>query len=177
MEQMLAQVLVRHGGKIIFRDVEDEESGQKYDLTVAQYIAYDLAQDDLTLVNPLYSRILAEAVEQSATADFDAEKYFLHHPDGQIQSLAVQLSMDNYQLSDNLKIKESEERLRELVTHLVLDFRLSYVKTQLKQLQDQLKQALAVGMSTEEMFQLMQKIKEMQTLRNALATQLGSDIV
>lgn len=177
VEQMLAQVLVRHGGKIIFRDVEDEESGQKFDLTVAQYIAYDLAQDDLSLVNPLYSRILTEAVEQSESANFDAEKYFLHHPDGEIQSLAVQLSMDNYQLSENLKIKESEERLRELVTHLVLDFRLSYVKTQLKQLQDQLKQALAVGMSTDEMFKVMQKIKEMQTLRNALATQLGSDIV
>ena len=44
-------------------------------------------------------------------------------------------------------------------------------------LQDRLKKALAIGISTEEMKQMMEEIKNWQTVRNAVARKLGSDIV
>ena len=65
VEKMLIETVIRHGGEVILPDVEDETSGQHFDLNVAQYIAYDLAQDQLVFSDPLYNRILAEAVEQS----------------------------------------------------------------------------------------------------------------
>ena len=56
-------------------------------------------------------------------------------------------------------MKESVERLRDTVVHLVMDFRLDYIEHQLKVLQDRLKKALAIGISTEEMKQMMEEIK------------------
>ena len=177
VEKMLIETVIRHGGEVILPDVEDETSGQHFDLNVAQYIAYDLAQDQLAFSDPLYNRILAEAVEQSEKGPFDAGKYFRHHPDIEIQTLAASMSTDAYQLSESLQMKESVERLRDTVVHLVMDFRLDYIEHQLKVLQDRLKKALAIGISTEEMKQMMEEIKNWQTVRNAVARKLGSDIV
>ena len=177
VEKMLIETVIRHGGEVILPDVEDETSGQHFDLNVAQYIAYDLAQDQLAFSDPLYNRILAEAVEQSEKGPFDAGKYFRHHPDIEIRTLAASMSTDAYQLSESLQMKESVERLRDTVVHLVMDFRLDYIEHQLKVLQDRLKKALAIGISTEEMKQMMEEIKNWQTVRNAVARKLGSDIV
>ena len=177
VEKMLIETVIRHGGEVILPDVEDETSGQHFDLNVAQYIAYDLAQDQLVFSDPLYNRILDEAVEQSEKGPFDAGKYFRHHPDIEIQTLAASMSTDAYQLSESLQMKESVERLRDTVVHLVMDFRLDYIEHQLKVLQDRLKKALAIGISTEEMKQMMEEIKNWQTVRNAVARKLGSDIV
>lgn len=177
VEKMLIETVIRHGGEVILPDVEDETSGQHFDLNVAQYIAYDLAQDQLAFSDPLYNRILAEAVEQSEKGPFDAGKYFRHHPDIEIQTLAASMSTDAYQLSESLQMKESVERLRDTVVHLVMDFRLDYIEHQLKVLQERLKKALAIGISTEEMKQMMEEIKNWQTVRNAVARKLGSDIV
>ena len=49
---MLIETVIRHGGEVILPDVEDETSGQHFDLNVAQYIAYDLAQDQLAFSDP-----------------------------------------------------------------------------------------------------------------------------
>ena len=46
VEKMLIETVIRHGGEVILPDVEDETSGQHFDLNVAQYIAYDLAHLD-----------------------------------------------------------------------------------------------------------------------------------
>ena len=105
VEKMLIETVIRHGGEVILPDVEDETSGQHFDLNVAQYIAYDLAQDQLAFSDPLYNRILAEAVEQSEKGPFDAGKYFRHHPDIEIQTLAASMSTDAYQLSESLQMK------------------------------------------------------------------------
>lgn len=46
VEKLIAQMVVRHGGDIIYHDVETED-GSKINLSVAQYISYDLSIDDL----------------------------------------------------------------------------------------------------------------------------------
>ena len=64
VEKMLIQLIIQHGEEIVFRDVETED-GQLINLTVAQYIDYDFAQDDLHFTLPLFDRILHEAAVHS----------------------------------------------------------------------------------------------------------------
>ena len=49
VETMLIQTIVRDGEKLIIRDVLNEETGEKINLNVAQYIAYDLGLDNLSV--------------------------------------------------------------------------------------------------------------------------------
>ena len=77
VEQMLIQMILKHGEKIIFRDVEDNE-GNKINLSLAQYVQYNLGADNLKFTNSLYNDILQEAVDmQEKEKDFKAEHYFI----------------------------------------------------------------------------------------------------
>ena len=173
VERLLIQSVVRDGEKVIFKDVETED-GQLISLTVAQYVSYDLGSDNLTFHDPRYNQILAEAVAHSGEEGFTAESYFMQHPDVNISALAVDLAIDRHQLGRGFQLKEREGGLKQHVLHLVLDFRLHIIEQQLKDIQKQLK---AAGTDMEKVKPLMDEFKRVQDLRNAVARQLGNNLV
>ena len=173
VERMLVQAIVRDGEKVIISDVRDEETGQSVSLNVAQYIDYDLGLDNLTFSNPIYNRILAEAKEQSQNSDFRAEEYFIHHPDIEIAQLAAELCAEQFQLSESMQLKKNENRLRDSVIHLILDFRKDFIEHHLKELQAR----LPLETEPDRILELMNDIKRMREVRNALAKKLGINIV
>ena len=173
VERLLIRTIIRDGEKVIYQNVETDD-GQKINLNVAQYISYDLGADHLQFHDELYNQILAEAVEHSGDEDFKAESYFMQHPDIQISQLATQLAIDPHQLGKSFQPKEREGSLRQHVLHLVLDLRMDIVEKRLKDIQAQLRQA---GSDMDRVKELMEELKETQDLRNALARQLGSDLI
>lgn len=172
IEKMLIQMVVRHGEVIIMRDAEMED-GTRLNLSAAQYIDIDLGSDELTFSNPLYNRILAEAVEHCSDKDFKAETYFTRHPDIEISQLASLLTIDNVQLSRSLEMKTSEKTLLQQIEHLILDFRMSVIKQQIQSLHARLRTA---GNDMSAVMGLMEELKEAQAVRNKLARRLGKDI-
>ncbi|WP_288084456.1 DNA primase [Xylanibacter rodentium] len=173
VEYMLIQAVVRHGDMTIYRNVETEDGGTT-DLNVAQYISYDLGADGLSFRSEVYNRILAEAVERSADKDFKAEAYFTRHPDISISTIAAEMAADRFQLSKSMQVNEDEDSLRNRVVHMVLDFRMDYVKMRLNQLRQEM--ALAAS-DMEKLMPLMKEYKDVQNLRNRIAKELGNEII
>ena len=185
VEWLLLQMVVRHGEHIIMRGVEDD-SGQLYDVSVAQYISYNLAADKLTFSSPLFNRMLDEAVEKSGEAGFKAETWFLHHNDIDVSRLATALATEEYHLTprhtDGPQNEEAArqreanetEALRMQVDHLLTDIRMDYVERHLKELQVQMAQAAS---DMEKLKTLMADYRDMQNMRNQLARKLGSNII
>ena len=173
IEPLLIQSIIRDGEKIIFEHVEMDD-GSFTDLTVAQYVNFDLGQDGIRFHDELYNQILEEAVAHSGEPDFKAETYFMHHPDVNISSLAARLAIDTHQLGKSFQLKEREGSLRQYVLHLVLDLRMDIVEKRLKELKAEMRQ---VGSDMARIKALMEEFKETQELRNALAQQLGNDLV
>jgi len=173
LEDMLIQAVIRHGDEIIYEGLQDEE-GNEVSLNVAQYINFDLGQDQLTFSNPLYNRILREAVEHAADPGFKADRYFMQHPDPEVSGLAASLGIDKHPLSKSFQMHQTEQQLRQRVVHLIMDYRMDIVQTRLKDIQRQLRE---VGSNMERMKELMDDYRETQELRNMLARQLGSDVI
>ena len=185
VEWLLLQMVVRHGEHIIMRGVEDD-SGQLHDVSVAQYISYNLAADKLTFSSPLFNRMLDEAVEKSGEAGFKAETWFLHHNDIDVSRLATALATEEYHLTprhtDGPQNEEAKrqreanetEALRMQVDHLLTDIRMDYVERHLKELQVQMAQAAS---DMEKLKVLMADYRDMQNMRNQLARKLGSNII
>ncbi len=186
VERMLAQMLIRNGGKIAFRDISTNDN-QTIDLTVAQYIYYDLQADNLTLANPLYAQILNEAFSHSTDKGFDSVQFFVHHQDINISKVAAELSVDQLQLiknddtveplnDDEAKVQqqEAEEKLRNEAIHLVLDFRMDYTERRLHQLSKEISMAVAEPARMES---LLKEYADMQKVRNAYAQKLGNNII
>ena len=180
-------MVIRHGHEVIYDNVEDAD-GNLISLNVAQYLDYNLNVDGLKLSNPIFARILQEAVQHSLDADFNAERFFIHHEDINISKVATDLSTDRYQLSQHtqneaqplneqekqLRAAEHIENIRKQLEHLLNDFRMDYLEHHLKELQ---KQIATPGIATDRLQTLMAEYKEAQGLRNKLAKMLGNNIV
>ena len=185
VESLLIQMVVRYGERIIIRGAEDE-SGQLHDISVAQFISYNLAADNLTLGSELFNRMLDEAAEKSRDPGFNAESWFLHHNDIDISRLSTSLAAEEYHVTpqrDNGPKNEEADRQREAnetealriqVEHLLTDFRMDYVEKHLKDLQAQMAQAAS---DMEKLKALMSEYRDLQNMRNQLARKLGSNII
>ena len=173
VERLLIQNIIRHGDEVIYEGVETDD-GQLINLNVAQYVDYDLGADGLEFSNPLFNRILQEAVEHSGDAGFKADLYFMQHPDPQVSQLAANLGIDRHQLSRSFQVNSNSDLLRQRIEHLILDFRMDIVSQHLKELQRKMKE---MGSDMSQLKEVMDEYKKTQELRNALARQRGSDVI
>ena len=173
VERLLIQNIIRHGDEVIYEGVETDD-GQLINLNVAQYIDYDLGADSLEFSNPLFNRILHEAVEHSGDTGFKADLYFMQHPDPQVSQLAASLGIDRHQLSRSFQVNSNSNLLRQRIEHLILDFRMDIVSQHLKELQRKMKE---IGSDMSQLKEIMDDYKQTQELRNALARQRGSDVI
>ena len=173
VEYMLMQMVVRHGEEVLYKNVETEDGG-KIDLSVSQYISYDLGADGLKFGNDLYNRMLQEAVEHNDDEGFKAETYFTHHPNIDISRTATDMMIDRFQLSKSLQVKNDDDTLRNQVVHMILDFRLDYVEQHLKELQREITRSSG---DSGRMMKLMAEYKDMQEIRNSIAKELGNEII
>ena len=186
---MLAQLIVRNGEEVIFDNLETDD-GKLISLNVAQYVDYNLSVDGLEFSNPVYARILSEAVEHSSDEGFSAEQYFVHHDDIEVSKVAADLSMDKYTLSneraataddaeknaDELRVERENhiDQLRSQTEHLLNDFRMDFLEQRLKTLQSEINNAVS---DPEHMKRLMEEYKTMHELRSKLARMLGNNII
>lgn len=186
VEWMLIQMMVRHGEYVVLQNVETE-NGETMNVNIAQYIYYNLSSDNLQFRSEIFNKMLTEALNESASPDFNTMTYFVHHPDINISKIAAAMSEDRYHLSEKAHttadINEEERKRREegereallsQTTHLLLDFRMDYVEQHLKELQQQI---AASARDLNALRGLMQEFKDMQEIRNNLAKQLGSNVI
>ena len=189
VERMLVEMIIRYGDTIIYNNVETEDGGVM-NLNIAQYIDYNLSVDGLKLANPLFAKILEEAVVHSQDEGFNAEQFFIHHENMDVSRIATDLCVDKYRMLDEQKTvanaepknkdelkaeKENRiENLRQQTEHLLNDFRMDYLEQRLRQLQAQISQASG---DHERLMQLMEEYKTAHELRSKLARLLGNNII
>ncbi len=177
-ELLLIQAIIRHGEKIMC--YAEDEQGEEVAVHVAEFIHYALQEDGLLFHTPLHRRILQESIDHLHEESFSAERYFLNHPDSSISRLAFELSDDQHQLSKyhskHQKIASEEERLAELIPHLISDFKLAIVDEELKQILLKLRQPDILSRQ-EEYMRIMKHYKEMKDIERTLAKERGDRVI
>lgn len=177
-ELLLVQVLIRYGEHIICY-VEDEQ-GQEVPFTVVEFIYYALQEDKLNFQVALHQRVLDEALEHFREPDFSAQRYFLNHPDQAVSTLAFQLTSDKYQLSKyhtkNQKLTTDEDRLFDLVRHLMTDFKLAVIDEELKGILNRLRDPLILK-DKEAYMKVMKHYMEVKEVESTLAKERGDRVI
>ena len=174
----LVKTIIRHGSAFLF--TEESEDGEKTDWTVANYIAADLEADGISLQTPLYAQILNEAV---ALVDTEEQKYvslhyFMQAETPEIQQLATQVAEDNYALSRK-QLKEhnpDENRLVELIPHLLNEYKFHIVESRLKELLLELRNP-EVLQSPERARAIMEEHAQFNQLKKVLSPMVGKRII
>ncbi|NDW12318.1 DNA primase [Bacteroides sp. 214] len=138
-ETPIIRMIIRHGEKIVCSVADD--SGNEVPLSVAELIENSLRIDETPLHNLLYKEILAETLANvRSNKQFVAERFFLSHPKAEISKLAVELISSRYQLrkSQSINTTKDEDRLLELVSYYVNNYKAAIVKEELSLLSQQL---------------------------------------
>ena len=175
-EQQLIKALVRYGEQVVCY-MENEE-GEETPIRVTEYISMDLAQDNLQFQNPLHRQLLAEAEANLDKPNFCAERYFLAHPNPNISRMAADLISDRYRLSKSNEqaLTKDEERLHELIPHLLIDFKLSILEEDMKQTIQQLSNP-DVAKNAQKSMEVMKHYKELTDTLKEMAKRAGDRVI
>lgn len=109
-ELQVAAIVVRHGERTL-------DPGPPA-ITVAQYIAQDLAADGIILTTPVAAVIITEGAQMAGQENWRAATYFMHHPDPAVSAFAAQQESDFEMLSPSqlAGYTEEKDRLPELIS-------------------------------------------------------------
>lgn len=175
-ETELIRMVVRYGERTVC--TVNDEDGNETGISVTEYIHYDLAQDNLSLKHPVYFRMLYDAMTHVGTQGWSAERHFLSHPDAEISAVAVELASDRFQLSrsNERDIRKDDNRLDELVPHLLLEYKLSILKAEMKEVMQQL-QSPEVMRDAGRTMDIMKRYKQLQEIMKEISKRTGDRIL
>ena len=174
-ERNILQALMKYGKFILFKDEE-----QQQEKTVAEYVIGELDYDGLSFENPLHQKVLDEYRQHLNDADFQPERYFLNHTDGNVSRLAADLIADRYVLSKvharSGNLVPDEDRLLELVPRIVLELKNSVVLAEIKQKLLEMK-AACEAKDNVRVDAIMREMKQLDEVKKQLAKALGERII
>ncbi|MFV0467512.1 MAG: DNA primase [Dysgonomonas sp.] len=185
--------VIRYGMSKLFQQAnEDEKIGDEStpidESSVIEYIKFDLERDGLWLSNPVYKKILDEAVLHMHDPNFNPARYFLAHPQQEISQIAANLLEDKYELS-KVHLKQYGENIRQEDTPLaeikklstsvpraLTDLKDAFIANLRKDLMSQMIQKAKDGDKESEII-LLQQINQLEEVKKVLSKRLGERII
>ena len=174
-ENDLIRILIRHANKIlVFHDVDDKKKPIDLQIRVGDFILNELFSDQLDPENLVLLKI-CEIFSESTGDDFPEESFFLHHPDPVISRTSINLTSNPHLLSEHWKemhqihITDEETLLRKAVMTAVYSYKIRRVLMMLKSANER----LSTGLDEVEMYKTLERSKQLEEVKLALAKQLS----
>lgn len=179
-EREIARLLILYGNLELFT-YRDEDSGEDYATTVAEYVIHDITQDELELVHPVYRQIFEECHDMLLRQMPITEKYFIQHPDETISHtvadiLSAQPHLSKIYERNDIYVETEEMKLKKIVPDTLITFKGNKIKNALREAEEQLVKAAESNLE-EEIDLLSRKIMNLNSLRKDLSKNLGNRII
>jgi len=176
-ERLLSQLIVRYGGKVM--GLFENEEGQEMPITVGQFIVQSLQNDGLELRHPVYKRFVELMAQHLEEQDFNAEKFFMSHPETFVSLTAASLMEERYQLSsifkDNKPIEDGQ-RLLQLTRHIMADYQMEVLRLEIKDVEKQMNDPSTLE-SSDKLMELQRHYQQLLQARSELSRILGDRVV
>lgn len=173
-ERNLVRALIKFGSDVLFVSKPDENSTET-PVTVSDYILGELQIDQLTFRNELHEKIRQEYIQHSTRENFNAERFFINHPEVEVSKLAADLISEKYILSKIHskfhKLETETDRLAQLAPRFVFEYKLAVIMDKRKEKLMEMKTA-AETRNEKLMLQLMNEIEAIDNFKNMLSKEL-----
>jgi DNA primase len=144
-EKELLRLLLQYGNVIISVEAEKEDKeDHEFELTIAEYVMFELMRDDINFLNPIHQMILDEYTHQLQAGSLPEFNYFKNHLNPAISTFAIDMASSTSELSDKwasfgVLVEKEIYNLKRSVTHTLYSLKEKRLGQMLKEKQDSLK--------------------------------------
>lgn len=146
-EKELLRLLLYYGNVIIGIDAENEENEeQEFELTVSEYIVFELMRDGIDFLNPIHQLILDEYTHQMQLDQLPDFNFFKNHLNPAVSNFAIQLASASQELSDKWNhfgviVEKEIYNLKKSILHTIYSLKEKRLSKMIHDLQEELKTA------------------------------------
>lgn len=177
-EKDLIRILVLYGAMEVTppRHIADLVEDHK-DISAAEYIIHNLAEDEHTFENPVYARIHSIIADALSENSFLKPSYFLKQEDQEIVQFVSAIDMEDHEISKNWKEKfgihtnSEKDKLYDAVTKAVMNFKLAKIDLRLGEIMEAKKE----DHEYDVLIDLLAEEKELLDYRLTFNRMLGRD--
>ncbi len=177
-EKELLRLLLAFGNALVTIEAENEEL-EKYDveITLGEYIFFELMRDDIKFENPMYVQIYDEYVNELSNQRLPNLNYFSNHHNPLISSFVINYVHSNYELSKKWKLHgviiPEEIQLLKKLTQTTL---FSYKARKLTQIINESQQLLKTAHNNEDEI-ILKQIQHFNALKGRVNKLLGRVVI
>lgn len=103
-ERALLILLIKYGNMLITTQAEDEiDVVHELEITLGEFIIFELWRDEITYENPVYKVVLDEYIKVLSENRFPDSNHFLMSPDPLVSSFMINYVIDKHELSPGWK--------------------------------------------------------------------------
>ncbi len=177
-EEKLLCLLIKYGNMLITTQAEDEVNVEhELEITLGEFIIFELWRDEIVYENPLYKMVLDEYIEQLKQHNLPNIEHFLRSPDPIISSFIINHVIDKYEISPKWKNfgvivpKEIDNAKRDAQRSL-FSFKSRKLSHFINQKQQELK-----TVSYDESLPVLEEIRHLDTLKGRVNRLLGREVI
>lgn len=177
-EKELLRIMLTHGKVLIEIDAEDEDrEAHNLEITLAEYILFELWRDEISFENPIHQTVLDEYIHEISNQRLPDLQHFLMSPNPLITSFVVNYVINNYELSvkwGHLGVEVPMEitNIKKGTQHLLFSLKEKKLNAYIHEKQELLKTA-----DEEETEGIMKEIMHLSILKSRVNKLLGRIVV
>ena len=177
-EKELLRIMLTHGKVLITIDAEDENMDtHDLEITLSEYILFELWRDGITFENPIHQTVLDEYIHEVSHQRLPDSQHFLNSQNPLIASFVINHVIVNHELSSkwgNFGVHVSEElaNIKKGSQHLLFSLKEKKLNGFIREKQELLRTA-----SEEDIQLIMKEILHLTTLKSRVNKLLGRIVV
>ena len=177
-EVYLLKLLLNFGNYVISIEAEDDEkNSSEMELTVAEYLFYELNRDGISFVNPLFQLFADEYYHQLLRNVIPDQKFFIHHVNPAISQVSINILSGDYKLSDNwskfgIYVEDEKYILKKSLQHALFSLKEKRLMEFIKNKQEELKKADDTNLQL-----ILIELKHLQAVKSRVNKLLGRTII
>lgn len=171
-EKEILRLILQYGNVIISVDAENEENeDQEFELTISEYVLFELMRDEINFLNPIHQMILDEYTHQLQDGTLAEFNYFKNHLNPAISTFAIEMASSTSELSHKWEsfgvlVEKEIYTLKKSVTHTLCSLKEKRLGAMILELKETLKTNLYDNFEDiqREILRLEKKKKEVNKL-------------
>lgn len=146
-EKELLRLILQYGNVIISVEAENEaKEAHEFELTISEYVLFELMRDEINFLNPIHQMILDEYTHQLQEGSLPEFNYFKNHLNPAISTFAIDMASATSELSHKWEsfgvlVEKEIYTLKKAVTHTLYSLKEKRLGLMLHEKQELLKTA------------------------------------